>query len=85
MEPKACPSCGGNLVHDVGRIGGRGFVSGWRCEHSFATVKNLNPKCDYWEEDSGDKPDLEEAVLRVESRQNIEHLKSYEEVCDLYN
>lgn len=84
MKAKICPNCGGKLVHDVGRIGGRGLVGGWRCEHSFATARNPNPVCEYWEEDSGESPDLEEAILRAESRQDIKHLKAYEEINELF-
>lgn len=80
---KTCP-CGGKLIHNVGWVGGRGYVGGWRCEHSFATAINPNPECEYWEEDNGESPDFEEAALRVQSRVDIRKLKSYENVMAIF-
>lgn len=70
-----CPKCHNPLVHDGNK---------WKCEKSFATYQKPVPLCDYWEPDSGDNPDLKEAVKRVESRTNIKKLKLKNEVDSLF-
>lgn len=78
LPDKTCPKCGNMLVHDE-------VKHMWRCEKSFPTARQIEPECDYWEEDNGKIPNLHEAILRVKSRKDIVALKCYEKVCDLFS